>query len=728
MVTKRPFTLELQVRKVDFLYRQSLTAPLIIGVCTLLFLGFGWHVYSHLFLVSWAFIFNFTSILRLAATIRWIKIRDSIQTFHRLKRWHRFIAAVLLIVGFCCGIMGYVSSIAFQGLQQISVGMLLLGIISASVAVYAPSLICSLALLIPATLIWAMGPLKVGGFDNNVMAALIFFFFLMQLRLAFNWYRYSNTSIDLNTELHEKEERLRHNRDASGAVDWEWNLVTGEIKCQGALKHLIGTDLAIFNGSFKEYLDFVHPADRALLESALTKATETGQIDAEHRVVWPNGEIHYIALRGRAPESESKIPLRMAGICWNVTSKKVQDQLRHERDLYEASDRAKLMFLANASHEIRTPLAAINGFAELALGRPELPRDLGDDLKTILRNGKYLTSIVNDLLDLSKSEADRLYIQKSTMSPVREINDSLLVVEAAARQKGLFLKTVYETPVPDSIFSDPTRFRQILINLLSNAIKYTNQGGATVRVSYLNESSLLRVVVSDTGIGLNEETRRNLFQPFVRGKNDEVQKVPGSGLGLALSRSLARKMGGDVCLLSPDPASHDQSFFEMTIATGLPKNQDLKILEKNNASTLTSRLEPALASASTQQCLLGKTILLTEDQDDLRTLMRRYLEKYGARVITSPNGADAVNEAFRIEFDAILMDIQMPVMNGFEASALLRSKGYKKPIIALTAHTSTNDREKCRASGCDYYLSKPIDMNSLLALLTAPMTKTAATV
>ena len=300
------------------------------------------------------------------------------------------------------------------------------------------------------------------------------------------------------------------------------------------------------------------------------------------------------------------------------------------------------------------------------------------------------------------------------MSPAREINDSLLVVQAAAQQKGLYLKTLYETPVPDSIFSDPTRFRQILINLLSNAIKYTKKGGATIRVSYLTEASLLRIVVSDTGIGIAEETRRNLFQPFVRGKNDEVQKIAGSGLGLALSRSLARKMGGDIRLLPHEPTSTDQSSFEMTIETGLPVNQILKV--SNDSQPL--RLEPALQTASIQQRLLGKTILLAEDQEDLRILMRRYLEKYGARVNTCNNGAEAVDEAFRLDYDAILMDIQMPVMDGYQATSKLRERGFKKLVIALTAYTSTADRQKCQEAGCNHYISKPININNLLDLLT----------
>jgi hypothetical protein len=471
----------------------------------------------------------------------------------------------------------------------------------------------------------------------------------------------------------------------------------------------------IFRGDLRHYLEKVHPQDRAGLELAMTGAIQGGSLDAEHRVIWPDGNVHYIAMRGRVQYDDSRRPIRMTGICWNVTAKKIEEQLRHERDLFEAADRAKLVFLANASHEIRTPLSAINGFAELVLAHPGLSPEIIDDVNIILRNGKYLAAIVNDLLDLSKSEADHLYIQKSAMSPLREIQDSLLIVQAAAKQKGLYVRTVFESPIPETIFSDSTRFRQILINLLTNAIKYTNVGGATVYVSYraTEKDSALRIVVSDTGIGIAEETRRSLFQPFSRGTSKEVQRVSGSGLGLALSRNLARKLGGDLKLINVNTDSKEKSFFEFTVDTGSLEGIRLIRGEEPPPANVES-----IQKGRSLERLRGRRILLVEDQIDLRELMQRFLEGQGAELTICNNGQDAVDEASRSEFDAILMDIQMPILDGYEATRMLRHRGYTKPIVALTAHASTIDREKCYNAGCDFYLSKPLNTSHLMDLLT----------
>lgn len=718
MIVERPFHLEQQVRKIDLLFRQNMTAPLINTVMASVFLFFGWSTIPHSFLIPWAVTFILFSFVRIVATFRWMKIKAFISSEKELKKWHRLLVVLLFIGGTFFGLMGAASALYLKGVPETSVGMLILGTVAASVAVYAPSLACSLAFLLPATLIWAASALWVGGLYIYIMAAMVLFFCLIQIRLALNWYNYAQKTIATNSDLHEKEERLRHNRDASDAVDWDWNLETDEFACEGNLEFLFGTRGRIFRGNRRDYLDRIHPLDRELLSLAMDQAIETGSLDAEHKVIWPDGQTQFIAMRGRIQKNREGRPMCMRGICWNITAKKVEEQLRHERDLYEAADKAKLMFLANASHEIRTPLSAINGFAELVLSRAELSEQVQNDLKIILRNGRYLASIVNDLLDLSKSEADHLYIQKSSMSPLREINDSLLVVQATAKQKGLQIKTVYETPVPEIIHSDPTRFRQILINLLTNAVKYTNEGAATVYISYVSQAPkpFLRIVVSDTGIGINEETRKNLFQPFVRGQNREVQRVSGSGLGLALSRSLARKMGGDLRLLTTPATSEKGSQFEFIVETGSLAGVHLVHAEKAATASLDEKIK-----ASTPGRLLGQNILLAEDQADLRELMQRYLEKHGAKVTTCVDGAETVAEAMRASYDVILMDIQMPVMDGYQATRLLRERGYEKPVVALTAHASAMDRQKCYDVGCNFYLSKPVNITYLLDVLTRRM-------
>ena len=719
MKPTRSFDLEQQVQKVDLLYQQSLTAPLVGLTMTVIFLFFGWHVVNTTFLIAWTLVLNLTSITRICVSFFWRKQKNFITSTAQLQKWSWFLISAVGIVGIALGLMGAVSVQQMDGVKAICISMLILGVVSASVSVYSPSYLCAMAMLVPSTLIWAASAASMGQFDYDVMAGLVFIFFLIQLRLAKNWSGYTNNFLRLNLELHDKEERLRQSRDASGAVDWEWNLNNDSFHFEGNLQPLFG-QTPLGKRSF-DYLKLVHPEDLDRVEKAMIDSLRSGILDLEHRVLLPNQKIQFIAIKGQAKFDESKKPISLRGICWDVTNKKADEQLRYERDLFAAADKAKLMFLANASHEIRTPLAAIKGFAELSLERSDLSPDLREEISTILRNGKYLTAIVNDLLDLSKSEADRLYIQKSNMLPLNEINDSLMVIRGTAKQKGLDLKVIYESAIPETIFCDPIRFRQILINLLTNAVKYTNEGEVTLQISYADQ--VLRLLVTDTGIGISSETRERLFQPFARGLSTEVQKQSGSGLGLALSRSLAKKMGGDLKLLFSEPlGTRFRSCFELTLQTGSVVNT--KFISGDQAqkpvTTPTTGASPGLR-------LSGLSILLVEDQADLRHLMKLYLQKYGARIETCNHGGEAVEKAFKDSYDYILMDIQMPVMDGYEATRQLRARGYRKPIVALTAHASTDDRLKCADVGCDFYLSKPVNMSYLLDVLTQQVPKTEIT-
>ncbi|CAN5504277.1 hypothetical protein BH10BDE1_BH10BDE1_12740 [soil metagenome] len=378
-----------------------------------------------------------------------------------------------------------------------------------------------------------------------------------------------------------------------------------------------------------------------------------------------------------------------------------------ERDVHEAANKAKSMFLANASHEIRTPLAAISGFVEALLqsideSSPD-SQQAKSDLLAIDRNSRHLISLMNDFLDLSKLESGHLEVQKKPVNLRGEIQQSVQMVQSALDAKKLNFELSCDPSLPEMIESDALRFRQILVNLLSNGIKFSSAGTLKVRVSHQRASAddgRLVINVADSGMGMNESTKRHLFEPFVRGASEEVQRVSGSGLGLTLSRNLARSMGGDLKLI--DSTLGEGSQFEFSVGTG-----------SIHGLAVPAPIERFVATNQ----LPGLLVLVVDDDADLRDLMKRFLERQGAIVDIATNGQQAIDRALTQRYDVILMDMKMPVLDGYAATSQLRANGYRSPVIALTAYANSCDRRRSLEAGCDNYLTKPVDFSNMLRLV-----------
>ncbi len=399
----------------------------------------------------------------------------------------------------------------------------------------------------------------------------------------------------------------------------------------------------------------------------------------------------------------------------------------------ESATRAKSEFLANMSHEIRTPLTAILGFTDILIRDPRLeqgPTDWIDALRTIHRNGEHLLQLINDILDLSKIEAGRLEVERIACSPPQLLADVISLMRVRAAAKNLQLNLQFAGKIPETIQSDPLRLRQILINLIGNAVKFTEKGEVRVVARLVQDAdrpSLLQIDVIDTGIGLTDEQISRLFQPFSQGDSSTTRKYGGSGLGLTISKRLAEMLGGDItCRSSPG----NGSTFTLTVATG----------DISGVALLESPEEGVAASRKQREGLavplvrLQGRILLAEDGPDNRRLISFILERAGAEVTLVENGQAAFDTALAARdrgepFDLILMDMQMPVMDGYTATARLRDAGYAGPIVALTAHAMEGDDVQCRQAGCDDYLTKPIDRAKFLAtiarILEARRTATA---
>jgi signal transduction histidine kinase/ActR/RegA family two-component response regulator/NAD-dependent dihydropyrimidine dehydrogenase PreA subunit len=406
----------------------------------------------------------------------------------------------------------------------------------------------------------------------------------------------------------------------------------------------------------------------------------------------------------------------------DITAQRLAEaQLERSHEAAQAANRAKSEFLANMSHEIRTPMTAILGYADLLLESVGREEDI-EALRTIQRNGEHLLGVINDILDLSKVEAGMFKLQRAPCSPKALVDEVITLMRVRAEAKNLGLRAEYVYPLPEIITSDPTRLRQVLINLVGNAIKFTEVGGVQVRVGMTQESGApprLQFEVIDTGVGITAEQRRHLFEPFSQGDSSVNRKCGGTGLGLAISRRLAEILGGQVELVS---SSGKGSKFRLDI--DLDASGELP-LTLGPAETAARAASPPPRKP---QCRLTGRILLVEDGPDNQRLISYLLKKAGAEVVLAANGEIAVREVLaRMAasseadrqaaplFDMVLMDMQMPVLDGYEATRQLRAAGFQRPIVALTAHAMVEDRQKCLDAGCSDYLSKPIDRERLIA-------------
>lgn len=404
----------------------------------------------------------------------------------------------------------------------------------------------------------------------------------------------------------------------------------------------------------------------------------------------------------------------------DITARKLaEEEVQRAKDTAELANLAKTQFLANTSHEIRTPMTAILGYSEMLMDPQQSRDERVSCAKTIRRNGEHLLAIINDILDISKIEAQKVTVEKLDCDLPQLVADVMALARPWAIKKGLEFEVIFDRQIPKHVQTDPLRAKQVLVNLVSNAIKFTQKGKIQLSVyrdiTYFNHT--MRFEISDSGIGMTPEQLSRLFQPFTQADASTTRKFGGTGLGLTISKRLAQLLGGDITVTSEAGVG---STFSFTLDGG--PRQGVELLENLTADQLAIISE---TDTDEEVRLTGGRILLAEDGEDNQDLISTHLRRAGAEVIIAGNGRLAVESAMDAmrpgpqgdPFDLILMDMQMPELDGYGATRRLRAAGIELPIIALTANAMAEDRVRCLEAGCTDYVSKPITRNHLLSVV-----------
>ena len=378
---------------------------------------------------------------------------------------------------------------------------------------------------------------------------------------------------------------------------------------------------------------------------------------------------------------------------WFLSRKNKSLQLRVKRA--ENLSEVKSLFLANMSHEIRTPLGSIMGFAKLLDRKGLAESDRLHYVEIIKKAGQNLSDLINDILDISKIESGHLTFEKTDVSLWQLLIELQDIFSLKCRQKNINLTFKLAPEVPEFIHTDALRLKQILLNVLGNAIKFTNHGGVELRASCLNGQLVFDVI--DTGIGIPPDSREMIFEPFKQGDPTHPRAFGGTGLGVPLSRRLAELLGGHLELVS-SRVNHG-SHFQIAVA-----------LESVKSFPAAAKVTPSLTETVN---LSGMKVLAVDDSEDNRSLLKVVLEDWGCEVDLASDGHEALEKVSSQNFDGILMDLQMPLMGGMEAVRIMREKGLKTPVFALTARAMIEDAEECARAGFTDFLSKPIQFERL---------------
>ncbi|MDP2633193.1 MULTISPECIES: PAS domain-containing hybrid sensor histidine kinase/response regulator [unclassified Pseudoalteromonas] len=482
---------------------------------------------------------------------------------------------------------------------------------------------------------------------------------------------------------------------------WEWDLITGKLFWDELMLTLYGLKKEQFKESYDDWVKAVHPDDIELANAQLKDSIEKGALyEPEFRVVHPDGKIRTLKASARVIRDKWGTPLKVIGVSYDVTDKiQAIETSENARVAAENASKIKSDFLANMSHEIRTPMNAILGGLQL-LDNAELSTDLRKILVNATSSAKSLLTIINDILDYSKVESNKIEIEKMPLSIVDILNSVKYDLDALISNQQIDFKIDVSKNFHDNWLGDQVRVKQIILNLASNAVKFTNQGCVKIAVDCIEHKSqeTILIKVEDSGIGMSEEAQGRIFERFSQADTSTTREYGGTGLGMSITISLVKLMGGEIAVNSIKGRG---TIIDVTLP-----------LEKTHVAP-----KKVKAQSCTPPALSGKRILIAEDNKINQMLIKTMLQETESSLVIVENGMLAVDAFKNQPFDLVLMDIHMPVMDGVEALKSIKTLNNSIPIIALTANVMVEDVRQYLKLGFDAHVPKPIELSRLYGTL-----------
>jgi len=499
-------------------------------------------------------------------------------------------------------------------------------------------------------------------------------------------------------ELELERNRLNEAQALAKIGSWEIEIPSLELTWSNEAYRIFEISEEQSGSLYQAYRQKIDPEDLTIVDNSFAHAVEKGESFAvEYKIVCLDGLIKNVLCIGEVVKNDAGIATHLKGTIQDITERKrFEETLRKAKVSAEEANNAKSRFLANMSHEIRTPLNGILGLTEVILGE-ELNNEHRKFLEIIRESGKNLTQLINDILDFSKIESGNLRLENINFNFAETVKSNISPYKFMADQKGVILSYSVDESIPKEVIGDPTRISQIITNLIGNAIKFTDNGSVGISFSLLENRSdgiTIQGIVRDTGIGIPVEKEKLIFQSFTQADNTITRKYGGTGLGLSIVKSLLQQMDGDISIQSPaDPILNRGSVFTFSLKLKLPVTQ----------------LEAAPVAPQERLMFKKKQHILIVDDNNVNLLVAKSMvKKFGATVTTVDSGIEAIEMVKANDcYDMILMDIQMPKLNGHDATRQLRKLNFTKPIVALSANAYSEDVQNSLNSGMNDHVQKP---------------------